>query len=139
MRIENELSKLEPAMAALAQYGQTNGIDQDIRFDLCLALEEITTNIIKYAFDDDRNHFITVALSVDSESITMEIRDNGKPFNPIENAAPDFKRSFQEKSRGGVGLYLVTQLMDETAYSREYGENIFVMKKSTLKVPRSFC
>ena len=130
LRIENDVSKVDAAIEDLTLYAKANGLDRDILFELCLAMEEIVINIISYAFDDNQRHFITVLLFIGSRKIAMEIRDKGKPFNPVLKEPPNFKRSFKEKSHGGVGLYLVTQLMDETEYRREYGENIFVMKKA---------
>ena len=130
LRIKNDVSKIESAKEALTRFAEANGLKKEIIFKLCLALEEIVYNIISYAFDDDNSHFISVLLSVLPDKIAMEIRDKGKPFNPIEKGAPNFERSFKEKSQGGVGLYLVTQFMDETEYRREFGENIFVMKKA---------
>ena len=131
LRIENDILKIDAAMETLTRFARENGLHEEIVFKLCLAMEEIVNNIVSYAFDDDRIHFITVVLSVlTDDKIAMEIRDKGKPFNPVGKGTPNLKRSFQEKSHGGVGLFLATQFMDDTEYRREYGENVLIMKKT---------
>ena len=65
----------------------------------------------------------------DSREITVEFRDRGIPFNPLEKADPDVETSAQEETIGGLGIYMVKQSMDEVAYEYRDSTNVFSMKK----------
>ena len=54
----------------------------------------------------------------------MEIVDSGKPFDPFTEAPPpDLDSPVPDRPIGGLGVYLVQQLMDEARYAREDGKN----------------
>jgi serine/threonine-protein kinase RsbW len=59
----------------------------------------------------------------------VQIKDDGKPFNPLIAPDPDIKVPIEERKIGGLGIYLVRRLMDELDYTQDSGENVLVMKK----------
>ena len=52
-------------------------------------MKEILTNIISYGYRDNREHQVKVRLSVQLAEVSVEIEDDGQPFNPLEAPAPD--------------------------------------------------
>jgi anti-sigma regulatory factor (Ser/Thr protein kinase) len=93
-----------------------------------LALDEILTNIISYAYDDAKEHIIVIRLSLDQEKWTVEVEDDGRPFNPLNAPEPDTKQLLGERPIGGLGIYLVRKLIDELEYRRQNDRNILVMR-----------
>ena len=93
-----------------------------------VALDEILTNIISYAYDDAKEHIIVIRLSLDQEKWTVEVEDDGRPFNPLNAPEPDTKQLLGERPIGGLGIHLVRKLIDELEYRRQNDRNILVMR-----------
>jgi serine/threonine-protein kinase RsbW len=58
------------------------------------------------------------------------LEDDGRPFNPVAAPEPDTTKSLEERSLGGLGIYLVRKLMDGLEYQRQAGKNLLLMKKN---------
>jgi len=127
-----ELSKMSESVNSFAKI---NSLDDEIKHDIKLALDEIITNIISYAFDDGSEHEISVKIHVDDKNISMEIKDDGKPFNPLEFPLPDITKPLEERDVGGLGVFFVTELMDKIKYTRKEKKNILIMTKSVIRNP----
>jgi anti-sigma regulatory factor (Ser/Thr protein kinase) len=95
-----------------------------------LVIEELVTNTIKYGYDDDGEHVIRVSVRFEAGALTIEVRDDGHAFNPLEQANPDFSIPAEERPIGGLGLHLVRQMTDEVRYERQNGENVVVATKT---------
>ena len=72
---------------------------------------------------------VTIECIVTNEMITLIFTDNGMPYNPTGNADPDMTLSAEERSIGGLGIYMVKKTMDEVHYEYRDGNNILTIKK----------
>jgi anti-sigma regulatory factor (Ser/Thr protein kinase) len=97
--------------------------------NLNLALEELITNTIFYGIQDDQPHTISVKFSLTENALNIEIRDDGIEFNPLQLPDPDLEIAAEERQIGGLGIYLVKQVMDRFEYSREEPYNIVTLTK----------
>jgi anti-sigma regulatory factor (Ser/Thr protein kinase) len=88
-----------------------------------LAIEEVVTNCIEYGYDDDDEHTIVIVLSIIDGSLIMEVIDDGHPFDPLNQPAPDFSLDVQDRPIGGLGIYLLRKLADHISYERRDGTN----------------
>ena len=61
--------------------------------------------------------------------MTLVIKDNDVPFNPLERAEPDITLSADEREIGGLGIFITKKTMDTVSYAYENGENILTMTK----------
>ena len=59
----------------------------------------------------------------------LEIRDNGRSFNPLEAPSPILDRPIEERPNGGLGIHLMRSLADEASYVRKGTMNVLVLKK----------
>lgn len=126
-RIE-EVTQLEGFIETL---GEELALDVPLCFNLNLALEEAVTNVINYAFPPEEEHSFLVSADGEAErTLTLEIQDDGVAFDPL-NEAPevDITLGVEERPIGGLGIFLVKQIMDEVSYERVDGKNILTMKK----------
>jgi sigma-B regulation protein RsbU (phosphoserine phosphatase) len=130
IKVNNELSALERVNQALTEFGRRHGLAPKVAHDLNLVLEEILTNIISYGYTDDKEHEIQVRLSVRPREVRVELEDDGRPFNPVAAPEPDTAKSLEERTLGGLGIYLVRKLMDGLEYQRQAGKNLLLMKKN---------
>ena len=61
--------------------------------------------------------------------IVLEVRDDGKPFNPLDAPPPDLNKPPEERKEGGFGIFLARKFMDSVEYARDGGENVLTMRK----------
>ena len=97
---------------------------------ICVAVEEIFINIASYAYPDgDGNATLSFSFDENERLMTLVIKDNGVPFNPLERAEPDITLSADEREIGGLGIFITKKTMDTVSYAYENGENILTMTK----------
>ncbi len=102
-----------------------HGVPVGIVFKFQLALDELLTNVVSYAFEpDSEDPSVKVMLQLTDEYIRAVIRDNGRAFNPLLDASdPDLELSAEERSIGGLGIHLTKAFVDELEYERRDGWN----------------
>jgi anti-anti-sigma factor len=130
--VENRLSELERLARGVEAFGQRLSLSAQFTFDLKLAVDEVVTNIISYAYDDRRVHEIVVRLAEESGDIVVAIEDDGRPFDPLSIPAPPVDRPLEERPIGGLGLHLVRTVTDTVEYQRRRNRNLLMMRK---KIP----
>ena len=97
---------------------------------ICVAVEEIFVNIASYAYpNSDGNASLSFGFDENERLMTLVIKDNGTPFNPLEKAEPDITLSADEREIGGLGIFITKKTMDTVSYAYENGENILTMTK----------
>ena len=102
-----------------------HGVPMGIVFKFQLALDELLTNVVSYAFEpDSKDPVIKVMLHLTDKRISADIKDNGRAFNPLHDAAdPDLELSAEERGIGGLGIHLTKTFVDELKYERRDGWN----------------
>ena len=104
--------------------------DEVLRFKLHLSIEEAVENVVRYAYEGGIG-WLEVGTSLDHDSLvlTVELRDAGVPFNPLEAPDPDVTLPANEREIGGLGIYLCKKMMDDIRYRYEDGNNVLTMTK----------
>ena len=104
--------------------------DEALQFKIRLSIEEAVENVVRYAYEGGMG-WIEVGTALDPEGVmlTIELKDAGVPFNPLEKADPDVTLSAEDREIGGLGIFLCKQLMDHIDYRYENGCNILTMSK----------
>lgn len=126
-KIQSSLDELERVTSAIEEIGQQENWPPDLAFKVNLILDELGVNVMSYGGEVSG---IEISLSSEEEAITIEITDDGEPFDPLNDAAePDLTSPLGERRVGGLGLYLVRSMVDELHYRREQGKNHLVLMK----------
>lgn len=104
--------------------------DESLRFKLRLSIEEAVENVVRYAYEGGIG-WLEAGTSLDEDTLvlTVELRDAGVPFNPLEREDPDITLGAEERDIGGLGIFLCKQMMDTINYRYEAGNNILTMTK----------
>ncbi len=130
MEVRRELhlgpNKDEPRRVAdhFEEMAIEHGVPTGIVFKFQLALDEILTNVVAYAFEDASDPAISVLLRFTDAEVTAVIQDNGRPFNPLQDApAPDLDLSAEDRSVGGLGIHITKAFVDTLTYERKHGWN----------------
>ena len=127
--IKNELEQLTRLYAFLDRQAGVYKLEELLSMQIKLALEEAVTNVILYAYPDKKDQDIRIDMSCENKRLTIVITDTGIAFNPLERQEPDLTLSLEERPIGGLGIFLVKQLMTEVNYSHSDGKNILTMTK----------
>ena len=122
--IGNTLTSLPPLTTAVNRFLDQHTVPREAIFRVNLAIEEIVTNIIKYGYDDTDPHTITVNLALFPDTIRLQLKDDGHPFDPLQTPAPDIHVPLDQRKVGGLGIHLVRETVSRIAYRRENGANV---------------
>lgn len=112
----------------LGAFLEENNCPMKTQMQIELAIEEAYINVAKYAYGDGAGE-AEVTLSLDGNELTIELKDSGTPYNPLEKQDPDITLSAEERPIGGLGVFLVKKTMNSVSYVYENGQNILTMKK----------
>ena len=97
---------------------------------ICVAVEEIFINIANYAYSDGNgNASLSFGFDKNERLLTLVLKDNGIPFNPLEKDEPDITLSADDREIGGLGIFITKKTMDTVSYSYENNQNILTMTK----------
>ena len=127
--LKNDISELAKMTDTVCNFGKRFGLSGDTIHDINLALEEIVNNIISYAYEDDKEHQITVSIYIKTDQLILEVTDDGKPFDPLSVPAPDLNIPIEQKEEGGLGIFIARSFIDKMEYRREGEKNILLMIK----------
>jgi len=93
-------------------------------------LEEAVSNVIFYAFDDEKEHDIKIVISLENKILSIEIIDDGKPFDPTARKEPDVSLPAEDRPIGGLGIFLIRKMMDNVTYTRHNNLNTLTLLKN---------
>ena len=95
-----------------------------------IAVEELFVNIANYAYAPEvGNAVIQVAVHGDPPAAEIRFIDFGVPYNPLETPALDTTLALNQRKKGGLGIYMVKNSMDDISYAYKDGKNILTVKK----------
>lgn len=102
-----------------------HGVPMGVVFKFQLALDELLTNVVSYAFGRDvANPAVKVLLHLTDEHVTAVIQDNGRAFNPLQDAEqPDLDLPAEDRDIGGLGIHLTKAFVETLEYERRDGWN----------------
>ena len=114
--------------ARLDTFAESRQLPADVRRDLHLVIDEIVNNIVRHA--QPRHPTLTVDLGIEDGALVIRVRDDGEAFDPTSRADPDTTLGLDERPVGGLGLFLVRQLMTDVRYRRFRGRNDLTLKRN---------
>ena len=126
----NDLKEIARVAEQVDEFCASQDIASEVAYAVNLALDEILTNTISYGYNDDGPHQIEIIVSLETEALVVVIVDDSAAFDLSNVPTPDIGASLEERPLGGLGLFLVHQMMDSVAYRREEGCNIVTLKKN---------
>jgi serine/threonine-protein kinase RsbW len=110
--------------------GEHPTIDPQTSYDLKLAVEEASNNVITHGYAGMNPGSIVLALEINSGQVRVTLTDFGHPFEPYEPGAPDVEASLEDGLTHGFGLYFIYQTMDQVTYeTAEDGNHLMFIKR----------
>ena len=131
MTVKNDLSELKKIFDDVEAICTEYKLSEDLCNNLCLCIDEIFSNIIKYAYNDDKEHEIDIVFDFNEREriVKITVTDDGVPFNPLEAKQPDLFEDLLEREIGSLGIYIVLNIMCKIEYNRINNKNNLVMSK----------
>lgn len=105
------------------------GMDESDACAVEMAVDEACSNIIEHAYRGQPGE-IEIGCESGGGLLTLVIRDRGRPFDPASVPVPDLTCPLEDRPIGGLGVYLMRQLMDEVTYAAdEQSGNVLTLVK----------
>ena len=86
-------------------------------------------NVINYAYPKEKHESIYLSARLHEGSIVLVLTDTGMEFDPTMVPEADITLSADERQIGGLGIFLIRQIMNEVKYERIDGKNILTLEK----------
>jgi sigma-B regulation protein RsbU (phosphoserine phosphatase) len=129
LTLPNDIETIPQLNEFIDTVAEEIGLDMSLTMSLNLAIEEAVVNVMEYAYPEGEQGNVDIEVSADERWLTFIISDNGIPFDPTTQEDADTTLSAEERPIGGLGIFLVRQLMDSINYQRENGKNILTLSK----------
>ncbi|MDR2157551.1 MAG: SpoIIE family protein phosphatase [Clostridiales Family XIII bacterium] len=92
-----------------------------------VAAEEVFVNIASYAYTPERGR-VKIRCFL-GDVLVLIFEDEGKPFDPLSLPDPDINLFAEERTIGGLGIFMTKKIMDKVSYRYEDGKNILTLGK----------
>ncbi len=125
--VKNELSELRRVSDWVSDWARGCGLANSVAQKLDLCSTEVVTNVISHAYDDDAEHMIALRLRQQNNLLTLEVEDDGKPFDPLQVRAQTPIVSLADTRIGGRGVPIVRRFSDAAAYRHVDGRNCLML------------
>ena len=125
----NRTTEIARLHDSLERFARQHAVPERKLHEVQLALEEHLANIVRYAYDDGREHEIKVVVSLAAPELQIQIEDDGCPFNPLEHPAPDLTLPLEKKPVGGLGIHMMKKSLDGVEYRWDNDRNVLRMIK----------
>ncbi len=106
---------------------EETGCSEKIRTQFLIASDEVLSNIFLYS----KSTSVTVKIKAESGETAMTFSDDGIPFDPLTIEDPDISLPAEEREPGGLGIFIIKQLMDEVIYEYSDQKNTLTIRKKT--------
>ena len=127
--LANDISEITRLYEFIEEMGNDFSLSPDIVFNLNLVLEEAVVNVINYAYPKEDHQYIYLSATMKDGSIVLVLTDTGKEFDPTAAPEADITLSADERQIGGLGIFLIRQIMNEVKYERIEGKNVLTLEK----------
>ena len=127
--LSNDISEISKLNEFIEEIGNEFSLTPDVVFNLNLVLEEAVVNVINYAYPKEDHQSIYLSARLHEDSIILVLTDSGVEFDPTIAPEVDITLSAEERSIGGLGIFLIRQIMNEVRYDRIDGKNILTLEK----------
>jgi len=126
---KNRLSEVVRVNTVFDDLAEQWDISREFSRKVNVLFDELLTNIISYAYQDEAEHDIIITVGLSGDLLRITIEDDGIPFNPFGVEIPDTKLPMEERKIGGLGIHLVRNMVDETSYQRRIDRNVVTLVK----------
>ena len=109
------------------------GVSRQEVLKIHMVVDEIFSNIARYAYEPESKSSGDVVISFDYDSetqaVTITFADQGLHYNPLEEEPPDITLPTAKRKVGGLGIFMVRNTVDDICYENRDGKNVLTIVK----------
>jgi serine/threonine-protein kinase RsbW len=109
--LPSHIEAVADAAAALGDFVRGCGVSEESAFGIEMAVREAVTNAMVHGNQEDETKSVEVIFNCHDNELEVEIRDQGKGFDPEEIPDPTNPENLLKTS--GRGIFLMRTFMDE--------------------------
>jgi serine/threonine-protein kinase RsbW len=122
------LDSLAPIRAFVGRAAAAAGLDKTASYKLCLAVDEIVTNIVLHGYQAaGLNGDLRVDAETEPSRLIIRVEDHGRSYDPAQHDVPeaeDLQAPLHERPAGGLGIMLARQGVDDLQYTATENGNV---------------
>ena len=130
LNLKNQMQELERVNLFVEEICEELGLDMELQMNLNLVIEEMVVNVISYAYPEGTEADIELVAETKGKELTFVLTDRGKEFDPTMRESTDMDVNPAERDLGGMGIFIVKNIMNEVSYQRLDGKNLLTMTKN---------
>lgn len=127
--LQNEVAEISKLAIFIEELGEEFGLSSELVFNLNLVLEEAVSNVILYAYPKEEHQIISLIARKKDNQLIFVLTDSGKEFDPTQAPDADITLSAEDRPIGGLGIFLIRQIMNTVEYQRIEGKNVLTLGK----------
>lgn len=129
--LANDLEEIAVVGARIDEFCESHDVPPQVAYAVNVSVDELLNNTISYGYADDAPHTIELSLRRDADAVVVQIVDDGQEFEASGVPKPDTEAALEDRTVGGLGLFIVHQMMDTVEFRREDGRNVVTIAKKT--------
>ena len=126
--VARDVAQLPALTRFLKEFWSAAGLPPADLMKFELALEEVFMNVVMHGSPGAGTR-IDVSVILCDGGLTLTVEDDGPAFDPLLLPVPNVAASLEERKVGGLGVFLVRQMMDAVRYQRVAARNQLRMTK----------
>lgn len=130
LKLKNQVGELERVNQFITEICEELQLDDELQMNLNLVLEEMVSNVIFYAYPEGTTAEIDLFAECDGRELTFVLSDQGRAFDPTQNDEADPDVNPVDRELGGMGIFIVKNIMNQVSYQRLEGRNLLTMRKN---------
>ncbi len=129
LKLKNQVGELERVNQFIEEIAAELGLSDELLMNLNLVMEEMVSNVIFYAYPEGTSAEIELLAESDGKELTFVLSDQGEAFDPTAKEDADVDVDPAERDLGGMGIFIVKNIMNRVTYQRLEGKNLLTMQK----------
>lgn len=130
LKISIGFENISEAAHKVLDFLDQNNFDEEFKMRMEICIVETLNNIVEHAYKEAQKGPVEINAEIGDDYLTIEVIDEGIARTKFEKAELKFDpNDILSLPEGGMGLYLIEKIMDETEYLSKEGKNYYRMKK----------
>lgn len=123
LKLPADTENLDIIRKFISGIAENMGFSEEDTYKIELAVDEACSNVVKHAYltNTRKERAIIIEAQEKEDRLEITITDKGKGFDPQKVKRPQIEEYMKKMKRGGLGLYLIKELMDKVSFRIKAG------------------
>jgi serine/threonine-protein kinase RsbW len=118
MRLEPKASAVPELLDRLEGFAEQQSLPPKVAHRLAVVCEELAANVAMHGAGEGGATYVEIVVELVAGQLRLKIEDDGRPFDPLAEAAPDTELAVEEREIGGLGIHFVRSMVQDITYRR---------------------